>query len=62
MVDDQPGRFEDGTVATAATFARIACDAAIHRLLTRGRSTIIDYGTATRTIPAPSPHRYGKPS
>ena len=53
MTDDQPGRYEDGTIADAATFARIACDAAIHRLLTRGRSTIIDYGTATRTIPAP---------
>jgi hypothetical protein len=29
------------------------CDSALHRVLTTGRSTILDYGTATRTIPAP---------
>ena len=32
---------------------RLACDANVHRVLTKGRSTILDYGRATRTIPAP---------
>lgn len=32
---------------------RLLCDAAIHRVLSHGRSAILDYGTATRTIPAP---------
>jgi hypothetical protein len=35
------------------TVDRLACDAAVHRVLTQGRSTILDYGIATRTIPAP---------
>ena len=28
------------------------CDAGIHRVITNGRSSILDYGTTTRTIPA----------
>jgi hypothetical protein len=32
---------------------RLLCDAAIHRVLTHSRSAILDYGTTTRTIPAP---------
>ena len=38
---------------STATLDRLLCDAALHRVLTQGRSTILDYGTATRTIPAP---------
>jgi len=30
-----------------------SCDAGIHRVVTDGRSTILDYGTTTRTVPAP---------
>jgi hypothetical protein len=43
----------DGTHLDRATLDRLLCDAALHRVLTAGRSTILDYGTATRTIPAP---------
>jgi hypothetical protein len=43
----------DGTRLDRATVERLLCDAALHRVLTAGRSTILDYGTATRTIPAP---------
>jgi hypothetical protein len=32
---------------------QLLCDAAIHRVLTHSRSAILDYGTTTRTIPAP---------
>jgi hypothetical protein len=43
----------DGTRLDRASVERLLCDAALHRVLTAGRSTILDYGTATRTIPAP---------
>ena len=29
------------------------CDAGIHRVVTNGRSSILDYGTTTRSVPAP---------
>ena len=43
----------DGTHLDRPTLDRLLCDTALHRVLTAGRSTILDYGTATRTIPAP---------
>jgi hypothetical protein len=43
----------EGTRLDRTTLDRLLCDAALHRVLTSGRSTILDYGTATRTIPAP---------
>jgi hypothetical protein len=43
----------EGTRLDRASIERLLCDAALHRVLTAGRSTILDYGTATRTIPAP---------
>ena len=43
----------DGSRLDRPTLDRLLCDAALHRVLTSGRSTILDYGTATRTIPAP---------
>jgi Domain of unknown function (DUF222) len=42
-----------GTHLDRASVDRLLCDSALHRVLTAGRSTILDYGTATRTIPAP---------
>ena len=47
------GRFVDGGLLDAASIRALACDAAVHRVVTDGRSTILDYGTSTRTIPAP---------
>jgi Domain of unknown function (DUF222)/HNH endonuclease len=43
----------DRTSLDRTTVERLLCDAALHRVLTQGRSAILDYGTATRTIPAP---------
>ena len=46
------GRLLDGTVLDGATIRRLACDAGIHRVVTDGRSSILDYGHTTRTVPA----------
>jgi hypothetical protein len=46
------GRLLDGTILDAATVQRLVCDAGIHRVVTDGRSSILDYGTTTRTVPA----------
>ncbi len=43
-------RLLDGTVLDPTTTGRLLCDAGIHRYLTDGASTVLDYGTATRTI------------
>jgi Domain of unknown function (DUF222) len=47
------GRLVDGSVLDPATLGRLACDAGIHWVVTDGRSAILDYGTTTRTVPAP---------
>ncbi|QYG95088.1 DUF222 domain-containing protein [Iamia sp. SCSIO 61187] len=47
------GCFDDGTPITAHTARRLACDANIHRVITRADGTVLDYGRSTRTIPAP---------
>jgi hypothetical protein len=49
----RPERFVDGSSLSAAAVQRLACDAAVHRAVLEGVSTILDYGTATRTIPTP---------
>jgi hypothetical protein len=36
------------------TADRLLCDSVLHRVITRGRSAILDYGQATRTIAAPT--------
>jgi Domain of unknown function (DUF222) len=46
------GRLVDGSILDAATVQRLVCDAGIHRVLTTGRSSILAYGTTTRTVPA----------
>jgi Domain of unknown function (DUF222) len=46
------GRLVDGSVLDAATVQRLFCDAGVHRVVTHGRSSILDYGTTTRTVPA----------
>jgi len=43
----------DGFTLTPETISRLLCDCGVHRVITRGRSTILDYGTRTQTIPAP---------
>ncbi len=46
-----PGRTLAGLALDAATMRRLACDANVHRVITDGASSILDYGRATRTIP-----------
>jgi Domain of unknown function (DUF222) len=47
------GRLVDGTTLDATTLGRLAREAGIHRVVTDGRPAILDYGTTTRTVPAP---------
>lgn len=51
--DPTAGRAVDGAVLTPEAVSRYLCDCNVHRVVTSGRSTILDYGTSTRTIPAP---------
>jgi hypothetical protein len=45
------GRFVEGPPVSGASLGALLCDANIHRVVTQGRSAILDYGRATRTIP-----------
>jgi hypothetical protein len=45
-------RLVDGTILDSATIRRLFCDAEVHRVFVAGRSSILDYGTTTRTVPA----------
>ena len=47
------GQVVDGPALDGPTLSRLFCDSAVHRVVMRGRSAILDYGTSTRTIPAP---------
>jgi hypothetical protein len=51
--DPAAGRTVDGIVLTRDTISRVLCDSGVHRVVTDGASTILDYGRTTRTIPAP---------
>lgn len=46
------GRTVDGEPIDAGELGALLCDCALHRLLVAGRSSILDYGTTVRTIPA----------
>ena len=52
-VHGDAGTFVDGGVLDGSAVQALACDSIIHRVLMDGPSAIIDYGRATRTIPAP---------
>ncbi|MGH9246634.1 MAG: DUF222 domain-containing protein [Acidimicrobiales bacterium] len=47
------GQILDGPTLDHPSIERLVCDSALHRVVMAGRSSILDYGTATRTIPAP---------
>jgi hypothetical protein len=47
------GHIVGGPALDSATLSRLVCDSALHRVLMTGRSAILDYGTSTRTVPAP---------
>ena len=44
------GRLIDGTPLDPPTVRRILCDAGVHRLVTVGGSTVLDYGRRTRVV------------
>lgn len=46
------GETVEGTPLDAASIAALLCDADVHRVVTRGRSTMLDYGNATRVVNA----------
>jgi uncharacterized protein DUF222/HNH endonuclease len=46
------GSFHDGTPVSAEDARRLACDANIHRVITRADGSVLDYGRATRAISA----------
>jgi hypothetical protein len=46
------GRLLDGSILDGTTVQRLFCDAGVHRVFVAGRSSILDYGTTTRTAPA----------
>jgi len=48
---EEPGRTLHGNPLPGLVVRKITCDANIHRVITDGRSSILDYGRATRTIP-----------
>jgi hypothetical protein len=48
----EPCELGDGTVISAETARRIACDAGVSRVLTQGESEILDVGRSTRVVPA----------
>jgi hypothetical protein len=50
--DETVARLFDGPRLDRTTLRRLLCDAGLHRVLTRGRSSILDYGMTTYTIPA----------
>jgi len=45
-----PGRLLDGTALRSSSIEGLSCDSELHRILMSGRSTVLDYGSATRTI------------
>ncbi|HYI62300.1 MAG TPA: DUF222 domain-containing protein [Acidimicrobiales bacterium] len=45
-------RLADEATVDAETALRLACDADVHRVITRGRSEVLDYGRATRVVAA----------
>ena len=53
LVEGEGGRVIDGPALDGASMSRLLCDSSLHRVLMAGRSAILDYGTSTRTIPAP---------
>ena len=51
FADEQPGRTTSGVPLPGLVVRKIACDASIHRVITDGLGSILDYGRSTRTIP-----------
>jgi hypothetical protein len=44
------GRFVDGGHLDGPAVQALLCDSVLHRVIMAGKSTVLDYGTSTRTI------------
>jgi hypothetical protein len=44
------GQTVDGSLIDGSTIQTLLCDANVHRVITKGGSTVLDYGTATRVV------------
>jgi hypothetical protein len=51
-LEKMTGRYVDGPAISRRVLDEYFCDSAFHRILTAGRSTIIDLGVSTRTLTA----------
>jgi hypothetical protein len=51
LVTGGGGQVIDGPRLDGVTIARLLCDSVLHRVVMAGRSSILDYGMSTRTIP-----------
>ena len=47
-----PGQMADGTWVPPDVVSWLSCDCELHRIVLAGRSAVLDYGRATRTIPS----------
>ncbi len=45
-----PGELVDGSPVASESIASLLCDSVFHRLITKGRSVILDFGVATRVV------------
>ena len=52
LVENQPGRLVGGAFLDSVNIRTLLCDAGVHRVVTDGRSAVIDFGTATYQAPA----------
>jgi hypothetical protein len=51
LADSKPGRTLGGVPLPGLVVRKIACDTSIHRVITDGTGSILDYGRSTRSIP-----------
>ena len=51
LAGGQAGRTMSGVPLPGVVVRKIACDAAVHRVITDGLGSILDYGRSTRSIP-----------
>jgi hypothetical protein len=50
LVSGGPGQLANGSPVPARTIEWLSCDSELHRIIMSGRSTVLDYGSAVRTI------------
>ncbi|HEX9969473.1 MAG TPA: HNH endonuclease signature motif containing protein, partial [Acidimicrobiales bacterium] len=51
LVAGRGGETVDGTLLGGPAIQALLCDAGVNRVVTRGTSAVLDYGTTTRVVP-----------